>query len=434
MDFKFSKRKLLIAFLLLSAISFYFLDSDEEVDPSAAELIKTINSEISTENNGMVFLLGMWTAQELSPYQVGLSRIENFELTRTQPNSDRYNPLEDYKSEMWLEEIDDEAISPITCNFREKPCVEFVWSNASEIPALLGQYEIYLNRLDQLLQYESFSVPTKPHISSPMVFHQAYTFAVKLKLLEIVNFAKSGDFSSAATNLSELIELNLNLLENSPDLFTKVIAVVHHEQTLEIAAFLLTKTPKQNVEAWRETIDVASQFKTTAASNKRQLGIELVAFINAIHAHPEFLNFHDDSGIQFLPKSLLYKPNMTLNLFFETLMKSVDVYVWKEGKIQLVKTLDEKQKRPSTQLTNFIGSTFVQVATPRYLNIEREILELYFRNEVYKASFKERLNGLPITDKTNIKSPYTGKNAYSKDGLLCADGDINKPETLCFYF
>ncbi|MDC0602892.1 hypothetical protein OAP14_07680 [Aliiglaciecola sp.] len=435
MDLRFFKRKLSVAFFIVLAVVVYILSLDEKAQAEAVALIETINNEVSVENNGTVYLLGMWTSQQNSPYQVGLERIKNFNMRRSLPNEDAYDALEVSYSELWLDEIDPVTTSPMTCHYQDKECLDFVWRNTSLIPNVLIEYDLYINRLNQLLKFKTFKVATKPHFSVPMPFHQASLFSIRLKLLEVIHFTKSKEYSKAAKELSELIDLNLNLLENTPDLFTKVLAVIHHQETLNVATFLLTKTPQDQVEHWSGAIDMAAKFKTKAASTKRQMGVEFVAFENAIQEHPSFSDFYQESSMQLIPQFMLYKPNMTLNLLYETFMKKVDLYDWNEEMIKLKKALGEENEPPPLQLTNFIGSTLVTIAAPRYLYIERDILELFFKNELYKASYKERLsNESPNFQALNIKSPYTGRPFFQKGSRLCVDGANNESEPICFYY
>ena len=53
--------------------------------------------------------------------------------------------------------------------------------------------------------------------------------------------------------------------------------------------------------------------------------------------------------------------------------------------------------------------------------MERQILEIFFRNEVLKASFHWR-NAKTIGDPIGaVKSLYTQRNAFWLDGKLCVD-------------
>lgn len=436
MEFKFLKSKKLVVGVVLVTLLVVLFSFDEELNPEIPKLIESINTEVSTAENGMVFLLGMGTNTNKTPYEIGLERIQNYHLRKEPSYAEAYDPLEDSSSEMWLPELEGgEDVSNLMCYFLESECLHLVWINRSEIPSLIEEHADYLDVVNQLIEYETFRPVVMPNISAPMVFHNNSLFSHKLKLLEIVHFFAIQDYSSAFTELTKLIQLHQNLLAQSPQLIVKVVAIVQYQATLEVAAFLLTKTDSSNINVWEGVETSLTQFEPSVASQQRQFSVEFVGMVNAIKETTELNGESIDVGPFHLTQSLAYKPNMTINLLYKTLMGSVNTYEWSNGRIERTKPKREKGEMAPLQITNYVGSLLVRTAVPRFLDIESDILELYFRNKVLQASIDARKKfKAPKVDQIDIISPYTGLQAFLKNEKLCVDPAADESEDLCFYF
>lgn len=413
----------------------YFLCIDEPLNPQVPTLVETVRSEVTLEDNGMVYLLGMWIASDESPYDVGLKRIRKSKLMVGKLDSKQFEPLEDSNSEIWLTELGDgEGVSELTCHYLQNDCLRSIWNRTDEIPELIETYRLYLDRLEQLMGYEKFSPPIEPSLSKPIASHGSLIFSAKLKLLEVIYFSKNGEISRASSELAELIKLNVNLLKNSPNVMTKVIASVQHELTMEVAAFLFSKTSNSSIKYWETALTESSKLEPSMMSLKRPLAIEFVAIINSFRDElgAETIGNHGQKSYTF---SLAYKPNMTTNLLYEVYLDSFDFYTWNDGMIVSQRIKPARRELPEIQYTNYVGSLLARTAIARYLDLEDHFLEVYFRSVVLKQSFEFRHSGI-ANDSTGVTlfSPYSGKHAYFKDELLCVDNSTESQEPLCFYY
>ena len=435
MEFSLKKNKFWVTAVVAVATCVYFLSIDEPLNPQVPTLVETAQSEVTVENNGMVYLLGMWIASDESPYDVGLKRIQNSKLMAGKLDSKQFEPLEDSNSDIWLTELSDgEDVSELTCHYLQNDCLRNIWNRTNEIPVLIETYRLYLDRLEQLMGYERFSPPIEPSFSEPMIFYGSLIFSAKLKLLEVIYLAKNGEISRSSSELAELVRLNVNLLKNSPNVMTKVIASVQHEITMEVAAFLLSKTSNSNIRYWETAVTESSKLQPPMVSLKRPLAFEFVAMINSIRDElgAEAVGNHGQKNYTY---SLAYKPNMTTNLLYEAYLDSFDSYTWSDGMIVSQRVKPSKRELPEIQYTNYVGSLLARTAIPRYLDVEDHFLEVYFRSIVLKHSFEFRQSGIAkVLTEVTLSSPYSGKQAYFKNGMLCMDNDTESQEPLCFYY
>ena len=421
------KSHLWIIALVTVIVSSYCFYRDELINPQIQPLIEDAHNEITLDNNGMVYLLGMFAANE-APYTVGLRRIENFKSRRGQsiPTSD--DPLESIDSDYWLPKLaDSETESSLFCHYLESEYLQYIWANTEAIPALLDTNRIYIDRLEQLMQFEKFSPPIKPDISAPQIFHSSTLSSVKLKLLEVIYLAKHSEITEASIQLQQLIRLNINLLNSSPGIMTKVIASVQHEISLEVAAFLLKKTSTESLFHWQPMVSESSRLKPESMSLLRPLMFDYIAVHFAIqNISSAKRNWFD---------RLTFKPNMTANLLYDYYLNSADLYSWNDGLIKANYVTSPRENSPNTQFTNYTGSKLVQLAAPRFLDIEDNFLEVYLRSIVLQQSFNHRSGEtIDLENNESLFSPYTGKRAYRADDKLCVERKTTSEEPLCFYF
>ena len=64
--------------LLIASVLFYLFLVDDELNPEIQPILDQYNSQHTTENNGSVYQLGMWSALDTSPYDVGLWRLNQY--------------------------------------------------------------------------------------------------------------------------------------------------------------------------------------------------------------------------------------------------------------------------------------------------------------------------------------------------------------------
>lgn len=84
--------------------SAYLLLRDDDLNPEIIKLLEEYSSNITKQNNGRVYPMGMWSSLESSPYEVGLWPIEQYE--KSVANSilpSTSIEFDDYPEEDWIE-------------------------------------------------------------------------------------------------------------------------------------------------------------------------------------------------------------------------------------------------------------------------------------------------------------------------------------------
>lgn len=433
------KKAVWITTIVILALIYWF-NQDDPLNENIPRVLAKINAEVSSENNGMVYLLGMWAKEPHEPYTVGMNRLENYQTYTQQSDfSEKAQQLEHPNSSYWLNEPDFDSDNPIQCRLREPACVQTLWNNRSAFSSYLQEYSLYLERVSALMRYEEFVATSTPNLFSPLVFHQATQFAIKLKLMQIMLMADQGEYLAASAELSRLIGLNIRILENSPDIITKVMFLVFQEVTLDVASFLLANTPIANSQVWEKVSVIASTIDPEKASIHRQQLFEFVAIVNSIKQSQAQGQWGVDlsSDEQTFPSSLLYKPNKTFNLLYEQLVINNVDYQWKDDEISRINNQLSSTKEVSIQPTNIVGSILARTALPRKLQIDSNIVELYFLHRQFLKSYDLRIRGIiPTLNQMETISPYTGSAAFLNNERLCVEGEEREKESanLCIFF
>ncbi len=159
-----------------------------------------------------------------------------------------------YTSVSWLEYVDDESVFPLMCHFLEQACLDEIWSQAAAIDAFVDSKKLVLERLEGLMAYDSYRLFSKPTIGQPQPSLQSGLFSTKLKQLQVISLVAKGDYETASHELARLARLNINIIEKTPDIITKVVALVYQAEVIQVASYLMSKTPHSSVMLWDDFI------------------------------------------------------------------------------------------------------------------------------------------------------------------------------------
>jgi hypothetical protein len=409
--------------------------TDDELEPELIEVLSEFNTQYSAENNGTIYMLGMWASFDDDPYDVGLQILQNTLANDGYLSEEIYQSS--YPNDKWLTDIVvDESTSPLLCDLKSPPCLDFIWDNSAQIPSLLNKYDQYIKRYDGLLSYKSFLPVIKPSFNEPLKISELDLLSVHLKLLKSIALFEGGLIEEASKEISELIAFNRSQLKSSYKMIPKVISTVHYDLCIQVSSYLLAKTNTSNVSDWRSVYEVFRVLGKEHISMKKPYLREVAAFSNEIstisNSHLE--NYQIKKYGEPLAR-LMYKPNKTLNLFYKYMSIGYNTVQYEQG---LLKERDIKLVGKDIlgfQLNNSIGSMLVSVAAPRYLNIEINLHELNVAQHLFRTIYESRIAG-KSPEKIEIgllKSPHTGNVAFIVDNRLCLDGEVGDRENICVY-
>lgn len=414
---------ILILFLSLAYIAFI----DDELNPEIVELLEVHSKNISRHNNGSIYHLGMWSSFDSSPYEVGLWRIKQYENAyfnaEFPTNSIDY---EDYPKDKWIEELFIESDMPKwLCDYDEVNCLDLIYSNSEDAIYLATEFNKHLSRYDGVLNYTHFGLSHEPSVFSPMMMFGPGIDVLKIKLITYFHDFKLGNQEVVVKNLTRLLNHHKTVLDQTPYTVSKVISVVELKIIYKAAAYLIAKTNEPNLDVWKPYISELKQF------NKNQITFEKPFLYEFASSYKSFEmaglgDFRKDlpTVIRYLPKSYLYKPNKTANLMFEALMINRGKYEFSGDRIIVHEKPDVKSIM-KFDLSNPIGSLLAITATPRYLNLDKDLHELEVMQRLTKHLYLNRLGS-----EKEFVSPYTGLKGKAKDRLYCIDAEFPKDKPI----
>lgn len=426
---KLIKRLLVVILGLCIVGGGYLFYKDDDLNPEIVQLLEEYSSSITTQQNGSVYHMGMWSSLESSPYEVGLWRIEKYEksLANTELPSTSIE-FDDYPEEDWIEEIFPEDEKPKwLCDYDEIGCLESIY-NQSEHAIYLGDtFAKHIERYNGVFNYTNFGLYQQPSIYGPMMKFGPGIDVLKIKLILNLHNFKLGKRETVVEDFIQLINHHKLVLGQTPYTVSKVISVVELQLIYKAAAFLISKTNDDDLFFWKPYIDSLTQLKTDQLTFNKPLNHEFMSSYNSFQI-AGLGNFKENlpSILKYLPKSFLYKPNRTANLMF----KGMTV---KRGKYELLGDRIFVHEKPNVddaikfELSNPIGSLLAMTVTPKYLELDGALHNLEIFQRMTKHFYQQRINN----SNESFLSPYTGMKGLFKESFYCIDGYDKEDKPIC---
>lgn len=425
---RLKKLKIPVCLILFFSLT-YLAFMDDELNPEIVELLEDHSKNISKNNNGSVYHLGMWSSFDSSPYEVGLWRVTQYENAYSNAefptNTIEY---EDYPKDKWIEELFVESDKPKwLCDYDESDCLDLIYTNSEDAIYLGKVFDKHITRYDGVLDYSYFGLSHEPSVFSPMMMFGPGIDVLKIKLITYFHSFKLGKQEIVINNLARLLSHHKTVLDQTPYTVSKVISVVELQLIYKAAAYLISKTSNQNLYIWKPYINALTQF------NKNQITFEKPFLHEFASSYKSFEmaglgDFRKDlpSVIGYLPKSYLFKPNKTANVMFKALMVNRGKYEFSDDRIIVHEKPDIKSLM-KFELSNPIGSLLAITATPRYLNLDGQLHNLEILQRITKHLYIKRFG----SEEKEFISPYTGNKGKAKGKLYCIDAESAEDEPIC---
>lgn len=425
---RLNKLKTPLVVLVVCCSAYLFL-RDDDLNPEIIELLEEYSSNITKQNNGSVYHMGMWSSLESSPYEVGLWRIEQYE--KSLANSELPSTsieFDDYPEEDWIEEIFPEDEKPKwLCDYDEIGCLESIYNQSEQAIYLGDAFAKHIERYNGVFNYTDFGLFQQPSIYGPMMMFGPGIEVLKIKLILSLHDFKSGNREVVINDLTNLINHHKTVLRQTPYTVSKVISVVELQLLYKAAAFLISKTNEEDLSIWKPYIDSLVQLEKDQLTFDKPLNHEFISSYNSFQiAGLGSFRKNLPSVLKYLPKSFLYKPNRTANLMF----KGMTV---KRGKYELLSDRINVHDKPNVDdaikfdLSNPIGSLLAITVTPKYLELDGALHNLEVFQRLTKHLYKQRLN----SNEGVFLSPYTGKEGQFKGDIYCIDAQEKDDKPMC---
>lgn len=426
---KVIKRLLVVILGLCIVGGGYLFYKDDDLNPEIVKLLVEYSSNITKQQNGSVYHMGMWSSLDSSPYEVGLWRIEQYEnsIANTLLPSTSIE-FEDYPKEDWIEEIFSEDEKPKwLCDYDETGCLDSIYNQSEQAIYLGDTFQKHIDRYDGVFDYTNFGLYQQPSIYAPMMMFGPGIDVLKIKLILSLHNYKLGYRGSVVEELVQLLNHHKSVLSQTPYTVPKVISVVELQYIYKAASYLISKTNNENLSIWKPYIDALNHLDKDQLTFNKPLNHEFISSYNSFQI-AVLGNFRKDlpSILNYLPKSFLYKPNRTANTMFKGMTVKRGMYEW-VGEEIIVHDKPELDDAIQFDLSNPIGSFLAIAVTPRFLELDGALHNLEVFQRLTKHIYSQRL----LNGDDRFLSPYTGKEGVVKANFYCIDGQSKDDKPIC---
>jgi len=418
------------------SILLYLFVQDDELNPNIQPILDQYNTQHTVDENGSVYQLGMWSALGTSPYEVGLWRLKQFNNALS---NDGYNVVdvkfEDYPEENWLELLyPEDEIPELLCDFNKAACLELIYNDPSHISNLIAENHEYIKRYEGLMKFDNFALYESPSTMLPMMRFGPSLDILKLKLIDIINDVKQRKIVLASRKLIDLNHHNRRVLEQTPYAVSKVISFVETELIIDVFAFILSKNDAVPVSLWKEVIASLKPLTENQLKLNRVLLNEFVAqtkIFDVLTAE----DYKEDlpSVIKYIPLSLMFKKNRTMNMLYAEITRNFDKLEFIGDEIKVIKG---KQLADVVYFDykNAIGSLLLMTALPNFIELETQVYNIEIKQRMLKHLFEQKLIKGDADNQGVYKSPYTGKKAHIIGNNYCITVDDNSKNDICISY
>lgn len=409
---------------------------DEVLDSEAKSIIDEYNNSVNTNENVYVFRLGMWTSAGIEPFESGMEQLQLLkkefqDAKATRRFSDR-NRVFVEKNLKAPEDFN--GYSTLLCDPAEFACMEKIWSNTQDIPALLDTNQIFLDRLSALQNLTNFSLYASPHPTNPEIEFEAENFAFKLTLLKIIYEFKHGNPKKALQDLQSLLSFYQTEFGQTRYVLAKVISFIHLTNIMDLASWLYTQNHGEGAANWQIILKELTPFTSQHLSTRN---IFLNEFVNFANSRFEMINteFEDLPWyLEIIPKQLILKPNASANLYFKLVQDHY--YSWDiiDGEVVFPESNHNTNLLSKISVDNIFGAILMHASVPHFLKLEPDMISLELKRRLLMLSWKYQARGTEsLNTPTEMEGVFeTRAKLQLQDGRLCV-AESALPE-VCIFF
>jgi len=428
-----NKKWLISLFILLLSIFLYLFVIDDELNHNIQPILDQYNTQHTTENNGSVYQLGMWSALDTSPYEVGLWRLKQYnEALSNNGYSVVDVEFEDYPEKDWIESLYSEDKMPeLLCDFNKIKCFELIYKDPSNISNLIAENSEQIKRYEGLMQFGNFQLFEKPSYMLPMMKFGPSLDILKLKLIDIINDVKQGQIDLASSKLLPLIRHNRRVLEQTPYVIPKVISIVKSEIIIDVFAFILSKNDDIPSSLWKDVIASLKPLTDNQLKLNKVFLNEFVAQAKMFEVmQPEDYKRELPSVIKYIPLSLMFKKNRSMNMLYEATTRYFERLEFEGDKIKVING-KEIEDVVYFDYKNALGSLLLMTSVPKFIELENQVYNIEIKQRMLKHLFELRMQNSDSNSQSSYKSPYTGQKAHVIDNNYCIAVDDDSENDIC---
>jgi len=428
-----NKNRVVLIIILLLLVLFYLFIIDDKLNPEIQLILDQYNTQHTIDENGSVYQLGMWSALDTSPYDVGLWRLKQYNESLSNNGYTVVDvEFEDYPENDWIELLYPEDKMPeLLCDFNKLECLELIYQDPSNIVNLIAENSDYIKRYDGLMKFDKFALYETPSYMLPMMKFGPSLDILKLKLIEVINDVKQGQIGLASSKLIPLIKHNRRVLGQTPYVIPKVISLVESEIIIDVFAFILSKSDDIHPSFWK---DVIASLKPLTNNQLKLNNVLLNAFVAQAKMFevlkPEDYKRDLPSVIKYIPLSLMFKKNRSMNMLYEATIRYFDRLEFVGDKIKVTEGKELKDV-VYFDYRNALGSLLLMTALPKFIELENQVYNIEIKQRMLKHLFELKMKNHGINNQRLYKSPYTGQTAHVIGNNFCIVVDDDSKNDIC---
>ena len=428
-----NKNRVVLIIILLLLVLFYLFIIDDKLNPEIQPILDQYNTQHTIDENGSVYQLGMWSALDTSAYDVGLWRLKQYNESLSNNSYTVVDvEFEDYPEDDWIESLYPEDKMPeLLCDFNKLECLEFIYKNPSNISNLIAENSEYISRYEGLMEFDRFVLYETPSYKLPMMKFGPSLDILKLKLVEIINDVKQGQIGLASSKLIPLIKHNRRILEQTPYVIPKVISIVESEIIIDVFAFILSKSDDTPASFWK---DVIASLKPLTDNQLKLNKVFLNAFVAQAKMFevlkPEDYKRDLPSVIKYIPLSLMFKKNRSMNMLYEATTRYFERLEFAGDEIKVIKG-KEIGDVVYFDYRNALGSLLLMTSIPKFIELENQVYNIEIKQRMLKHLFELKMKNHGINNQRLYKSPYTGQTAHVIGNNFCIVVDDDSKNDIC---
>ena len=428
-----NKNRVVLIIILLLLVLFYLFIIDDKLNPEIQLILDQYNTQHTIDENGSVYQLGMWSALDTSPYDVGLWRLKQYNESLSNNGYTVVDvEFEDYPENDWIELLYPEDKMPeLLCDFNKLECLELIYQDPSNIVNLIAENSDYIKRYDGLMKFDKFALYETPSYMLPMMKFGPSLDILKLKLIEVINDVKQGQIGLASSKLIPLIKHNRRVLGQTPYVIPKVISLVESEIIIDVFAFILSKSDDIHPSFWK---DVIASLKPLTNNQLKLNNVLLNAFVAQAKMFevlkPEDYKRDLPSVIKYIPLSLMFKKNRSMNMLYEATIRYFDRLEFVGDKIKVTEGKELKNV-VYFDYRNALGSLLLMTALPKFIELENQVYNIEIKQRMLKHLFELKMKNHGINNQRLYKSPYTGQAAHVIGNNFCIVVDDDSKNDIC---
>lgn len=426
-------KKVSVLALLFALLVSYLFIFDEPLNVNAANVLKHYNHNHTIENNGSVYQLGLWSEISESPMQIGKWRIAQYQ-DAIRKSTEEEVEFEDYAGSIITQEIFQGKSKPaLLCNIKESACVNYIQLNIDLIPSLLADKSLFIERYDNALSFNTYTLYEKPSYNLPTPTYGNNSDLLKLKLLGLIKQTQEEKYQESATEIAHIISTHKKILAQTPYLAPKIMSIVELELTIDTLSLLLSKTHKSHIAQWQPILTALKPLNSAQLSMEKPFFYEFVSLVNTLETI-DVEDYKDEliENINFLPSRILYKQNKTINMLYQWMTSNQNLMSYNNNRI-ITKESPVIDNILAYDLMNPMGSLLAMSIAPRLLHLEPFLYKIDVKQKMLMYQFNQKLSTLPKNKKKEFISPYTGEPSYIADGFLCVSKNTNLNEDICIH-